>query len=471
MAGPWERYQTQEQPQSGPWTKYAPATDAAAPEAPSHGPAVSSAIVVPRSMDAEGRTFWDWDAGLVGAAKRAIQLPGQVYRGEVPTQEVDPVTGKVRTSQDLIERTTEAAGLGTTLSPASKIARTMVKPAVKSPTAEQLRKAGGEGYDKARAMGVDYSASAVGELATCLKSDMEADGIFADLAPKSFRILEKLAEPPVAEPGESVVASLAGLDAARKALRNARLDFNNPTEKLAAERIIRRLDDFIEKPDPKGVVAGPAAAAGKTLTDARGNIAAAKRSEKLTLAEERAELNAAVANSGANLDNAIRQRARDILTRPKERAGFSKGELQLIEAVARGKAGRNTLRFVGNLLGGGGGMAAAINIGMGAGGGAMIANAPGAIVGASLPLVGAGMKQGAAQLTKRGLRQADEAVRKRSPLYERMQAETPSVPVSTAKQSAMLKALLSTMANPPRTAEEQAKQSMLQEMLLGQPAL
>src|SRR5690606_15883648 len=127
----------------------------------------------------------------------------------------------------------------------------------------------------------DFDAGAVRDLATGVRSDLFSAGLIEELAPKSFAILKRLESPP-----EGSVASLAGLDAARRALGNAARDFNNPTEQLVASRIIRALDGFTERPDPSSVVAGPAAAAGAVLKDARGNIAAQKRSDRITGLEE-----------------------------------------------------------------------------------------------------------------------------------------------------------------------------------------
>ena len=58
-------------------------------------------------------------------------------------------------------------------------------------------------------------------------------------------------------------ASLTGLHAAKRAFRNAARDFTNPTEQMAASKIMDALDRFVKEPDPATVVAGPAAAAAK----------------------------------------------------------------------------------------------------------------------------------------------------------------------------------------------------------------
>lgn len=104
------------------------------------------------------------------------------------------------------------------------------------------------------------------------------------------------------------------------------------------------------------VLAGPADLASSTFKDARGNYAAEARSSQLTGIADKADLNAAVTNSGLNLDNATRQRVASVLNNPKLIAGFSPEEIAALNEVARGTPTRNAIRFVGNLLGGGGGL-------------------------------------------------------------------------------------------------------------------
>jgi hypothetical protein len=389
---------------------------------------VYSGTILPRVRYADGREEWSSDAGIVGAVKRVVGLPGDVYAGRV-----DP------RSDAGIERAAEMAAMALPVSPAFRGPSWAARRAnVPAPSAEELKAAGSGGYNQARQMGVDYSSDAVRGMADALRARLEGDGILAELAPKSFRILERLANPP-----NGSVAPLVGLEAARRAFRNARKDFSNPTEKLAAERIIRGLDQFMEGANPASVVAGPAAAAGRTLADARGNYAAAKRSETLTNLGERAENRAVATNSGQNIDNAIRQRAVDILdpAYPHRRAGFSKEEVRAIERVANGNTGRNLLRYVGNLLGGGGGLGAAV-IGGGAGGlaGGWVGGATGAAAGIGAAATGLVSKKGANALAKRHLRQADELVRQRSPLYERMLQDAPMEAPPALRRAAALRA-------------------------------
>lgn len=422
MPGPWEKYQQQ---QSGPWDRY-------------QQPAYTGSIL-PFSRDEQGNVSFDPSAGLLGAFTRAVTLPGDVFTGQV-----DPL------SEEGIERSFELGAMagptGTAIRAGDRaipgVSRAMRKEQPPVPTAEELRAAGSAGYDRAREMGVEYSSDAVKELATTLRGQLERDGILADLAPKTFKRLDDLANPP-----EDSVITLSGIEAARRALQNAARDFNNPTEQKAAQRVLSGLDEFVEMGDPATVVAGPARDAASTVRAARGNYAAAKRSEKLRGApdsiEERAGLSAAVANSGQNIDNTLRQAIRSLLQNKKQRAGFSKGELALLEKAARGEGGRQLLRWAGNAMGGGGGRAATMAGAAGFGAGGFLGGPLGAIVGGiATPAAGAAMRGGANALSRRALRKVDEAVRQRSPAYEQRLADMPSGPISPERRAALIRALL-----------------------------
>ena len=190
-------------------------------------------------------------------------------------------------------------------------------------------------------------------------------------------------------------------------------------------------------------MSGPAEDAAEALANARGNYAAAMRSDKLTGVADASDLRAAAANSGMNLDNSIRQRVVSILNSPKQSAGFSPDELAALNQVARGTAPRNVLRWVGNLFGGGGGLGAVASGGVsGAIGDAAGGPILGAIAGAGVPAAGFAAKQLANALASKSLSAADELVRQRSPLYGDMQRARVPLRVAPTNASALARALM-----------------------------
>lgn len=416
-------------PQSAPQPKLAPVDhDPFAPPKPAY-----TGSILPFSVDAQGNASFDSNAGIVGAIKRVVTAPGRVARGEL-----DPM------SDEAIGTAFETAAGFSPVSPAARagagwlgVQKTGERAKVEAPSAEALKGAASRAYDEARDLGVDYSSTAVRDMAQTAQAGLEKDGILAELAPKAFGILGKLQSPP-----EGSVASLTGLEAARRALGHAARDFSNPTEQAAAQQIMEQLDGFIRQADPSTVVAGPAPAAAKLYDEARGNYAAAKRSDKLTGIEDTAELRAAAANSGLNLDNTIRQRIASLLTKPKDAAGFSEAERAGLEEVVRGTRGRNTARFVGNLAGGGGGLGAVVTGGVAGAAGSAIGGPAGAVAGAAIPAVGVGSKLVANALAKKALSGVDEMVRTRSPLYEQLAREAPVMTADPERRAAIIRALL-----------------------------
>lgn len=406
----------------------------AAQPAPSNEPAFSGGIL-PFSRAQDGSVSFDSNAGIVGAIKRAVTLPGDVATGKV-----DP------RSDEAVERAFELGTMASPVNPGIRagdaampgVLKALAKPDVKPPKGEVLKQAGSEGFEAVRQMGVDYSGEAVANMARSLKADLDSRGLLEANAPTVHRILGELTDPP-----DGSVVTISSLAAAKAALRNARLNFNNPSERLAAERLIRGMEDFVENVDAKSVVAGPAAEAGRLAAAARQNYGAGKRSERITGVGESAERRAAVANSGQNLDNQIRSRVASAIEQPKKSSGYSKAEIDALEGVARGTPVRNATRYVGNLLGGGGGFGQSVTSMAGLGLGGAAGGWGGAAIGGLIPpALGVGAKQLGNTLTKRSLNKADELVRKRSPIYEQMLRDTPMEAISPEKRSAIVRALM-----------------------------
>ena len=381
-----------------------------------------SGAILPFSKDAQGNVSFDSNAGILGAIKRVVEFPAEAMRGNI-----DPL------SDEGIARAAETGLMFSPLSAASRgglgwagAAKGQArKPPV--PTAEQLESTAGFGFNMARKMDVRYDPVAVQEMVDTVRARLHADGFRRSNAKKVFSELDNLARP--AEPG--AFASIDDLHSVRMALSRAArplADGSNADEAAAAARIIDAIDGFITKPDPSSVVAGPAAAAGNVWKDAVKNYAAGKRSDRLMGIEESTLRRAKANNSGLNIDNTIRQRVASVLDSPAKRRGFSPEEIGLLEEVANGTATRNTLRWAGNILGGGGGVAGGI-----AGGAGFAAfGLPGTVAAIGAPLAA---KLGGNKLTKNALRRVDTATRKRSPLYQQspmLPGKTPANPTITA---------------------------------------
>lgn len=411
--------------------------------------------------------------GIASSSKSAATLPGDVMAGEASPND----TGRVL----------DLATLGTPVNPAIRAGDRMVpgvanalkpqKPIV--PTTEELAKAGGADIRAATASDLRIPAATVAEYSRKIQAEFSRPGssIHPVDAPNTFAKLKELEGAP-----SDAFFTPANLQSLRESLQATAQNFNPQATKdqLAASRAIKFLDQFIPSLGAKDTVVGAApgsiatrdqlvagAMEGKREAErvaglserGRGNYAAGMRSNELTGALDRAntgivgrsEGRAQAANSGRNLDNTIRSKVESFLEKPKEVSGYSDPELMALEAVRDGGAVRNTARYVGNLLGGGGGAAQSMFAGTGGAVGALAGGIPGALIGAAAPAaVGAGAKSIANALAKRSINKADELIRKRSPLYEE-RAANPNMSVSTPEGRAALIRALMAMENEQRT--------------------
>jgi hypothetical protein len=425
MSGPWEKFAATPAPEAGPWSQFSK---------PFQREVVESGGVLPISRYNDGTWGFDSNAGIIGSIKRAVTLPGDVYTGKV-----DPMSEEGRS------RAMDLAGLASPVNPAVRagdraipgIAKAMEKRKPIPPTQEQLLAAGGKQIDDALKSGVDYSSASVANAALKVRRELEEKGFRPKQAEQTFGLLDELANPP-----PQSVANIADLESARRNASLIRKDNIGKTEGAAASRVLKAIDEFVMAPDPASVVSGPASSVGKLLQEGRANYAAGKRSAVTDAITERASRRAGASNSGQNVDNSIRGRVASALERPSTIGGFDDAERAALEEVATGTPVRNVSRYVGNLLGGGGGLGQAVVSGMGATVGGATMGPAGVAAGVALPAVGAGARQVANALTDRALRNVGAQTRARSPLYEQMLAETPMTPVSPEQRALLIRALM-----------------------------
>jgi hypothetical protein len=391
--------------------------------------------ILPFSTDAKGRAQFDSNAGLLGMVKGAVTLPGDVYAGKVDPRSSE-ATGRVLDAASLATPVGPAARIGEKAIPGVAKALRKEQPAV--PTTDELLAAGGRGLDAAKGMGVDRSAQSVSDLAQQIQANLYKNGAPRANAKAVYEILDELANPP-----HGSFASVGDLHSIRQALRGA--GEADGQHGRAAKMAIEALDSFITNADPKSIVAGAPSAqrAGETFKEGLGNYAAGMRSDAINGIEENAARRAGATNSGLNADNNIRSRIASLLERPDKTAGFSGSELAGLENVARGSVGRNMLRWGGNLISGGQGLAGGAMASVGGAVGGIMGGPAGAAIGAAAPVgLGLSAKMGGNALTRRALSGVDEAVRMRSPLYEQALRDAPNVPISPEKRAAIIRALM-----------------------------
>lgn len=275
-----------------------------------------------------------------------------------------------------------AGGLAGALAPAAAgklVAKTT------APTIAQLRAAGKQGYETARASGIEIKPDPIKSLADKVRADLEADGINVKVAPKTFDVLDEVQNIP-----KDAFLDVNNVETLRRRLGHVADDFTNRTERLAAKTVQKRLDEYVSSIDPSDLRTGTAAdaeLAAESLRNARGNIAASKRAELVEKKLTKAELRSAAVNSGKNISNTIRQRIVDILTDERKLQGYSPEEIAQMRRIVEGTSVGNAGRRVANMAGAGGGLGQTLLTVLGAGTGGTAAGTEGAMLGAAIPLV------------------------------------------------------------------------------------
>lgn len=411
-----------------------------------------SGTILPFSRGQDGSVQFDSNAGAIGVLKRVMEGAGQFTRGE--RQVIDPETGHV--SDDAIRWGLEGAMVASPMNPAVR-AGDMAIPGVKmaprkmpaAPAMSELKATSKAGFDAINDMDVQYAPKAIQNLAVLIHHELAKEGFTPRTAKQTYGELARLAKiPRTGAAGERVTMPLPNLNSARSVFGNIAKGRTGTPDEAAAEIVKRRISEFIESPVPGSVISGDAAKGAKVAKEARGNWAAAKRSAEIEGIDVRTARQAAGANSGLNAGNNIRQRLGQFLNNEKATRGFSKEELDAVEAIVNGTAAMNNTRFVSNLLGGGGGAGMTLTSALGGGGAALSGLGPaGTLAGATIPpAIGLGLRVQYNNLVKKALRSLDESVRMRSPLYEEVLRQTPAMPTGMVGRTAPTRGLLATGA-------------------------
>lgn len=343
----------------------------------------------------------DLSAGLTAGGAAVARAPGVIGK----------VGETARAAGDILNpamRPAKAAGA------AGEEAARLRRP-IEAPTSDELYEAASAAYEHPSIKEIVVKPSAF----KTWKDELLAtnDIVDEDLSPKTFKILNRLDEPP-----EGSFLDGRSIQSLRRKLGQAAGSVD-PTERKAARDAISSLDDFLADIPKKAVLKGDPKAVSAALEEARGNYAAAKRSDVIEGKLEAAELQAGSANSGMNLDNATRQRLKDVLKSDKLRRGFSQEELTQMRKIVTGTPVENITRRVANMLGGGGGMGATVTGALGGAAGAAVGHVPGAMIGAAIPAAaGYALKKLSAAMSQADVRRLQEMVRSRSPLGRQMQS-------------------------------------------------
>lgn len=258
-----------------------------------------------------------------------------------------------------------------------------------------------------RAHGVIVNRQGIRGVADDIKGTLAQEAYHPKNQPKLSNFLGELESLSVGRgvPGQvtSGGVTLSGLDTTRKMLRAARASTDSEERRLA-KIAAERFDDYLSNLKPSEIAAGRSKEGVAALNEARSLWTSYRKADLVEEALTAAQQRASTTGSGGNVDNAIRQEFRKILTNRKKSAGFTDAEKAALARVASGTKGQNTLRLLGKLAPQGDGLRMMLSLG-----------AAGASGGASLPFsaLGAGAKALADNATKKNVERLSQLIRAR----------------------------------------------------------
>jgi len=391
--------------------------------------------MLPWSRDSSGHTYFDpWGAGPLASMKQAFTLPQRVYSGETPMPRTfDPsVVSRAQTSPIMGETLNMADSMpfGPHINPAIRSGDKIIPGvgrnpdlSLVTPSGPKLLETGAKQIEGFKTMQIPYDPAYIGnQLATQMEQAALERGVLPPNSKELYAAIRALRNytPKGNDPNATTSFSPANLIAVRENLASL---FGKPSEhQKGVSAAFRVLNDFIEKPPPEAVLAGAPAFLTKygpeLYSRGRGNYAAGSRDADLAAIQDAAGLRAKSVNSGLNEDASIRSRITSAILNAKKVKGYTPEEKAMLRAVPEGDTANNVKRYLGNFLGGGGGLGAHLSSAAGVAAGQLAGMGNLSWLMAPIPpAIGAALKQSAGTGTKEALEAARAAIRQRSPLF------------------------------------------------------
>lgn len=243
----------------------------------------------------------------------------------------------------------------------STLARGAAKKASK-PSLDQMRAETDAAYKVTRDLGVAYTPQAYDTMLGKVAKQALDEGISPERHKAAYSFIMDMAK----KRGEPL--SLTELDQLRQRVRRDLITPSYGNQTMAAdahfgEAILDGIDEMISGAKPADLAAGSPAEAMTAILNARASNSRLRKSEMLADALYKARLQTESTGSGGNINNAIRQQIKGILTNPKRVAAFTKEERATMEELVKQGKLEGLLRLVGKLSPSGNGLMAALGIG------------------------------------------------------------------------------------------------------------
>lgn len=281
--------------------------------------------------------------------ERLVRGVGQTIMGGVETTK-EAMTGQFgppgsrEFTEAAIPGATQAAALGITGAPGvgeavgatadaaakARATRTVL------PSANEIKQSAQAAYQAVADARLVASPEAIEGFVNDAKASLDKELIVDINAPRSYRALEQL--------------QAAGGDVGQIMAIRQKLGAITPadgTEYEAANHVRDAIDNFVENLKPGQVVSGDPKFTQAMLDHARSSWRAYRKLEQVEEAGKVGEHRAAVSGTGANSQNAMRQRIREILDSDKKSRGFSPETKAKMEEIVVGTLATNAARYAG----------------------------------------------------------------------------------------------------------------------------
>lgn len=328
-------------------------------------------------------------------AQQLSALPERQLAASVPVGATAQAVGETTESPTL----GMLAGVGAALPFGIRAPRQVEK----IPTIDELKQLSRNQYQQAKESGIVFKKDSFKSFANQLEKDLLEQGLDKDIQPTAFKALNRITT------SANKANTLSDIETLRKVAQGASAS-PNASERMFGQRMIEKLDDYIETSSPENILAGNKAGI-DAIKNARETWRTSKKAEVLDDIFNSAELRAEANFNQSGMENALRGKLVKLADNKKLMRTFSPDEQEAITVAAKGGAMQNFYRRLGKYA-----PTSAIPTGVGAGlggaAGAAIGGPAGAFIGgAAVPAIGAAARQRATTLGLKEFQKLEDMLR------------------------------------------------------------
>ena len=219
-------------------------------------------------------------------------------------------------------------------------------PRPRAVTSEQLAARARSAYARAEQAGVQFDPASVSDLGNSIRQAFSTHPrvqFDPSLHPRINTVLQRIEEVAAAAQQSGTPISFSQVELLRRIARTAANSLDRDERRLGAD-VIRRIDDFVQAPPPRAIIAGQGPDAARAITEARTAWRRMSQADALDTMVDRAS------NSAQGLSaSSLRAQARTIANNPNRMRSFDRDIQAEIRGLARGNRGLLTLQTIGQL--------------------------------------------------------------------------------------------------------------------------